>query len=346
MPIFPISSTVYQPEFRKSTREYLEVCSEPVDDFEQLPYRSFEELIRLGLRRSAPVPSHLSSRGSFFLNDSNGQRMAVFKPSLKAGNEALAYALDQGAFLGHYEIPKTVLIRLRHEAFGGDALGSAQQFIPDAYRLGELEPQVYTSIGQQEWEKLNFRLISGSTDWDEGTVLFRAGRLYLIESSDDFAGQKEQRQYVNPWVKHPKAHMPLSDSEASFLHHLDIKQVMLVFEQSALANEQADPRLKVSVDQYLTQVLRLYLAKLAGKYKLTQAEWFAIMTPKRSGNGKLYPGELESIYDKYIAKIANQSENWRQASGKIKWLTIHDELEKSVIEQIKKRRIHRPAFHV
>ncbi|MEI6805348.1 MAG: hypothetical protein WCK49_02440 [Myxococcaceae bacterium] len=347
--------------YNKEARQFLETYSGPIDSFYELPYRTFEEELRLGLQKAAPAPTKHGVNGSFFLSDSGGRRAAIFKPmnmeagapknhrlaassniqfrdsilpGQGAGNEVLAYELDKQAFGGRYEIPKTILVRLRHEAFEGEELGSAQQFVPDARSLSELHALEIDAISQKEWEKLNFRLISGSTDAHMGNILVSEGKLFLIDSGDDFVGPEGQHQYYDPWTTHPKAHRLLSQQEYNFLHNIDIKKTMHVFEQTALSNEQTSPVLKVSKDKYLTQVTRLYLAKLVGKYRLTQAEWFDIMTPKRGLNGKIYPGQLETIYNKHVGD----------------WLKIHDALEIAVLEQLKKREktayeAH-PAFHV
>ena len=280
--------TLFQAPTRNTEpRQFLETYTGPIDIFEESHF-SKPSSLRGG---AADVAIQRASDADGLLRSARN-------------DDHLAYELDKKAFGGRYEI-------------------HAQQFIQNARPLSEMNSFEIDAISQKEWEKLNFRLISGNTDADMGNVLYSKGKLYLINTSNDFAGRTEQREYHNPWAAHPKSEQRLSLSECDFLHKIDIQKTMEVFEQT-----------ESSRDQYLTQITRLYLAKLVGKYRLTQTEWFAIMAPKKGLNGKIYPGQLESIYGKHAHN----------------WIKIHDELELAVCEQIKTRKKKgyeaHPAFHV
>lgn len=330
-------------------------------------HRTFAQELEIGLRNYAPKPTKTGVNGSFFLCDSLGKRIAIFKPmnmeaggrknhrldaahnvqfrnsilpGQGAGNEVLAYALDHQALGGRYEIPKTILVCLSHAAFEGQELGSAQQFISNARALSELSPEERARIPETEWAKLNFRLISGSTDAHLGNILYcdATQKLYLIDSGDDFVGEDGECQYYNPWTVEPRCNTPLSTSESSFLEHLDAGKIMQVFEQQALANEQAHPKLKVSVDKYLTQIIRLMLAKTAGHYQLSPAEWSGIMSSHRGPDRHIHRGDLEHIYDQYCRPYSKLYSTWKEASQVILWDPIQQELNNAARAQLEKRR--------
>lgn len=332
----------------------------------KLAPRSFAQELQIGLQYFAPVVTKTGVNGSFFLCDSRGQRAAIFKPmnmeagacknhrldpahnvqfrksilpGQGAGNEVLAYALDTGAFRNRYGIPKTSLLRLKHPAFEGEELGSAQAFVPNARPLSNMTVPERAQIPQQEWEKLNFRLISGSTDAHLGNILYcdATQKLYLIDSGDDFVGEDGECQYFNPWSAEPRCKNPMSRQESYWLEHLDIHATMNVFEQQALANEQANPLLKVSVDKYLTQVLRILLAQTTGRFKLTQAEWSSMMSSYRDHNGYSHSGPLEHIYDEYIRPHSKTRPNWREVSKLIDWKGVQRGLEIAARQQIANR---------
>lgn len=321
--------------------------------------QNFEEEIRRGLQYFQPTQTKTGVNGSFFVRDSSGNRYAVFKPmnmeagGLKnhrltrsqnvqfrksiapgqgAGNEVLAYALDKVGFARHYEIPKTILIRLTHPAFEGEELGSAQKFIAGSRPLSDMTPLERSCIPQQEWEKLNFRLISGSTDAHLGNVLYcdQTKKLYLIDSGDDFVGEEGECQYYNPWAAEERCNRPMSDAESDFLAKLNISEVMKAFEQQALLNEQASPVLKISNDKYLTQKLRLVLAKIAGQKKLSQAKWASLMGQYRDRNNIIHRSVLERAYDQHIKPYSGLHQPWREISCRINWTAIETDIKAAI----------------
>lgn len=316
---------------------------------------SFEQELILGLQRYAPQATKSGVNGSFFLCDSKGSRAAIFKPmnmeagakknhrldyfhnvqfrdsilpGQGAGNEVLAYALDSQAFGGRYGIPKTLLTRLTHAAFEGEEVGSAQVFLPDTRALADLTVYERSLIPVAEWEKLNFRLISGSTDAHFGNILFcnKTGKLYLIDSGDDFVGPEGQHQYYNPWALEPRCQLPMSESENHFLARIDIPNVMTVFEHQALFNQATHQRLEVSTEKYLTQYLRLILAKVVGQQKLTQSEWASMLSPRKGSDGLMHPGYLERIYSSLIQDRFHPGAHWRDAVRSINWDQINNQI--------------------
>lgn len=318
--------------------------------------RNFEQELYVGLYRFPPTPTKTGINGSFFLYDSKGQRLAIFKPmnmeagacknhrlrpsqnvqfrtsilpGQGAGNEVLAYELDRRAFAHHYQIPKTVLVRLTSLAFEGEEIGSAQEFITHARSLDKMTPWELDKIPQREWEKLNFRLISGSTDAHYGNILYcdSTQKLYLIDSGDDFVGEDGQCEYYNPWTQEPRCQQPMSAQESRFLSNLNIDEVMRSFRKQARINEQDVPTLKISLDKHLTQIIRLLLAKTVGHFQLTQAEWAQIM----------HQGSLERIYNQYVRPY------WK-TGGVINWNMVQKELEAAAHKQISKRRLEPLPF--
>lgn len=230
------------------------------------------------------------------------------------------------------------------QIFDKQALGGHYEISTDsnARALQEMTALERSCIPQREWEKLNFKLITGSSDAHGGNISYRVAtqKLHLTDTGSDFMGSEGQCQYYNPWVADPKARLKMSVSESCFLEKLDINQIMDIFEQGVP---------EISTDQYLTQILRLYLAKMAGKHKLTQAEWFQVMGPRMDPKGKVFPGNLDRIYKKYIAAQAEGFDNWREVAKRVPWHKIYDELEIAIAEQLQKRPKHpgvRPAFHV
>ncbi|MEI6791451.1 MAG: hypothetical protein WCK42_09755, partial [Myxococcaceae bacterium] len=312
-----------------------------------------------GLQCFGPTQTKTGVNGSFFLCDSSGHKSAIFKPmnmeaggvknhrltasqnvqfrksilpGQGAGNEALAYGLDKFAFGHHYEIPKTVLISLTHPAFEGRELGSAQKFLAGTCTLADLTPKEITDIPKHEWEKLNFRLISGSTDAHYGNILYSKTdrKLYLIDSGDDFVGEEGECQYWNPWAAEERCNQPMSDEESCFLRNLNISKVMEAFEWQAQFNEQASPVLKVSNDKYLTQILRLILAQAAGQNKLSQARWAFVMNPYRDPYGIVHRSPIEHIYDQYIRPYSGQPGNWKDISQMIDWKGVNKAIRAAI----------------
>lgn len=320
------------------------------------PPKTFEQELRLGLQYFAPVATKSGVNGSFFLCDSRGQRVAIFKPmnmeagakknhrldhahnvqfrksilpGQGAGNEVLASALDSKAFQQRYGIPKTTLIRLAHPAFEGEELGSVQQFIPNSCSLSSMTSQQRARIPQHEWEKLNFRLISGSTDAHLGNMLYceNTQKLHLIDSGDDFVGEEGECQYYNPWAAEHRCTQKMSQTEYSFLTNLNVQNVMKVFEEQALINEETDSKLRVTADKYLTQILRILLANTVGKHKLTQEQWARLMSPFRGAGGQLHRSALEKIYDLHIRPHSKKDLEWRKVYPSINWEEVKKSLE-------------------
>ncbi|MEI6805739.1 MAG: hypothetical protein WCK49_04445 [Myxococcaceae bacterium] len=317
--------------------------------------QTIEQNFQLALRQFPPVATKSGVNGSFFLCNLDGERAAIFKPmnmeaggpknhrldaahnvqfrnsilpGQGAGNEVLAYGLDSMAFGHHYGIPQTMLIRLTHPAFEGTELGSLQQFVPHAQSLADMTPADRARIPQHEWEKLNFRFISGSTDAHLGNILYCASskKLFLIDSGDDFVGEDGECQYYDPWAAEPRCQQKMSHEEYAFLRNLSPRDVICVFEKQALANKALDSRLKVSADKYLTQIIRLMLANTVGKFELTQNEWARIMSPYKDTLNILHRSPLEKIYDQHIRPYSKRYRTWVEAYEVINWERIREDL--------------------
>ena len=130
----------------------------------------------------------------------------------------------------------------------------------------------------------------------------------------------------------------MSLAECRFLEELNVRNVMYVFEKQALFNEQADPKLKVCVDKYLTQILRIILANTAGKYQLTQEQWSRMMSPYRGRDNIIHRSPLEKIYDQHIRPYSQRDPNWKEVSKMINWLQVREDLS------IAAAQIERPQF--
>ncbi|MES2504394.1 MAG: hypothetical protein V4534_05890 [Myxococcota bacterium] len=324
--------------------------------------------ITAGLAIHAPAPTKHGVNGSFFIRDKHGHRCAIFKPmnmeagmpknhrlgpgenvqfresilpGQGAGNEVLAYRLDRHAFEGRYGLPKTILIKLSHPAFEGEELGSAQVFLSNAKPLSDLTQAEREDIPMKEWQKLNFRLISGSTDAHFGNILYSTDdkKLYLIDSGDDFVGEKGQCQYYSPWAMMPKSNQLMTQDEYEFLSGLNVAEAMNVFAKAARANEEQCPTLKVSDDKYLTQILRLKLAKVAGQMKLTQAEWFDIMTRHRDRYNMPVASNMEEVYRHHIRNCIGDGETWQKSTERVNWRHIEQEFKALAQQRINRRRM-------
>lgn len=329
--------------------------------------KTFEQELVLGLQHFPPSQTKSGVNGSFFLSNSNGQRAAIFKPmnmeaggrknhrlaagqnvqfrdtilpGQGAGNEMLAFALNRDAFNYRYGIPYTTLICLTHPAFEGVELGSAQAFISQSKPLCDMTPQERAQIPQQEWEKLNFRLISGSTDAHLGNMLYcyATKMLYLIDSGDDFVGEAGQHEYYNPWAVEPRCSQPMSLQESNFLENLNISNIMTLFEKQALINAQIHSHLKVSVDKYLTQLSRLLLAQTVGKLKLTQYEWARLMNRYKGPDGLIHRSALEHIYDDLVRPHSQSSTQWRVATKNVNWTNVAERFHQTCLSVLALRR--------
>jgi hypothetical protein len=333
----------------------------------QLASRTFEQELILGLQYFPPIQTKSGVNGSFFLCNSKGQRAAVFKPmnmeaggrknhrlepdknvqfrdtilpGQGAGNEMLAFALNRDAFHHRYGIPYTCLIQLAHPAFEGVELGSAQAFIAQTKPLCDMSPKERAMIPQQEWEKLNFRLISGSTDAHLGNMLYcyTTKQLYLIDSGDDFVGEDGQYEYYNPWAGETRCTQPMSLQESNFLENLDIASIMNVFERQALLNEQMHRHLKVSVDKYLTQITRLLLAKAVGRFKLNQYEWARLMNRYKGPDNLIHRSAIEVIYDEFVRPHSKDSTYWREATKNVNWAAVSERFHQTCLNVLGVRR--------
>ncbi len=318
---------------------------------------NFEQELARAITCNPPVSTKSGVNGSFLIMGPQGKPIAVFKPmnmetgmprnprmgpgrnvqfrdtilpGQGVGNEVLAYYLDHYGFGGRYGIAQTILVSVGHRAMSARLeLGSAQRFIPNAKPLADMSQAEIAQIPRVEWDKLNFRLITGSTDAHLGNILYcpSTRSIHLIDSGDDFVGVNGQHQYYNPWASLPMSYFKMSEGEYRFLANLDLNLAMTAFERCARNNEVASDILAVTSDKHLTQLLRLYLARVVGEMKLTQREWCSIMSRYRMPNGALYPSEIERIYDSWIRMHQNASTDWKKIVPKINWHKVVEDLK-------------------
>jgi hypothetical protein len=317
---------------------------------------NFERELADAITHSSPKPTKSGVNGSFFIIDRDGKPIAVFKPmnmetgmprnprmapdrnvqfrrtilpGQGVGNEVLAYYLDHHGFCGRYGIAQTMLVSVGHRDMSSKLeLGSAQRFIPNAKPLASMSQAEMAQIPRGEWDKLNFRLITGSTDAHLGNILYCpfTRSIHLIDSGDDFVGADGQCQYYNPWASIPMAYFRMSENEYRFLANIDLNSAITAFDACARNNELANDILRVSPDKYLTQLLRLYLARVVGEMRLTQYEWCCIMSRRRMQNGAISPSEIEKVYDSWIRIHQNSSTDWKKIVPRINWTAVVGDL--------------------
>ncbi len=328
---------------------------------------NFERELAGAIACNPPKPTKSGVNGSFLIIGPEGKPIAVFKPmnmetgmprnprmgagrnvqfrdtilpGQGAGNEVLAYYLDHYGLSGRYGIAQTILVSVGHKAMSSRLeLGSAQRFIPNARPLADMSQAEIAQIPRTEWDKLNFRLITGSTDAHLGNILYCANTrsIHLIDSGDDFVGADGQHQYYNPWTSTPMSHFKMSEGEYKFLANLDLNLAVTAFERCARNNEVANDILMVTPDKYLTQLLRLYLARVVGQMKLTQHEWASIMSRKRLPQGGTSRSDIEKIYDSWIRMHQHSSNDWKKIAAQVNWNKVLEDLRFVAQAQITRR---------
>lgn len=299
-----------------------------------------------------PKSTMTGTSGSFFLRNQQGNIIAVFKPmSMEpggylnnrgknrvlrssilpgqcAGNEVIACALDQ-ALEGRYQIPQTYLVALRHAGFGGSTekeIGSVQKFLPNTKPLSQLSEREMRAILRSEFDRLNFKLISGGTDAHFGNFLYdpKTLKLGIIDSGLDFLGEEDFGCMRNQaWITLPQASQPMAPEEYAALRNINVEEAMTAVRNQVEQNISMSPMLTMSKGKLLALQMRLELAKIAGEQELTQKEWHSILAPSRD--------ETESPYTQIFAnRIKPNFDN-------VNWASVRTELT-SEAQKIKKHR--------
>lgn len=247
------------------------------------------------------------------------------KPGQGAGNEVIAYALDR-ALGGRYGIPRTRLVELKHASFGSSKseLGSVQEFLPGMQSFQECSERELESIPRPEFDRLNFKLISGGTDGHYGNFLYDAEnkKLGLIDAGLDFVGEKDfQLMDVQYWTNLPQASRSMSLSEYAALKAINVEQTMEAVDHQVRQNAKKNPILQMKNDKMLALKMRLELAKIAGEEGLTQKQWFNVLATQKQGRLSPYV----EIFNKHI-KSKLTTRDWREDDQKIDWEQIRQEL--------------------
>lgn len=308
--------------------------------------------IQQGLAQNMPADPDEGLYGAkFYYNDQHleGKReIAVVKSKIDASrgknrlsitaeqtisNEALAYMFDKYALPRPYGVPETYLVEMPLQIGQEACLASVQRFVPRAKNLLKLRTSSKTSnlsaISSVAFEVLNYHFLTGNIDGNLENILWDEKSLFLIDNGFAFPGTTDQVNYRCDWTIFPQAHEKMSREEYDRLLAINIQHAMNVFENWALNNERMNSAFKFSPDKYITQMFRLELAKIVAKNKLSQYQWFRIMSNRNPetlqdiGIG----GELISIYDKYLQNSDPNETDWRKIATQINWNGVREEMD-------------------
>lgn len=237
-------------------------------------------------------------------------------PGKEVRNEVFAYALDQ-ALGGHYQVPETFLVRLKHAQFNPqrekrragwekiigkkasdwafaqkEELCSVQRFLGDMKSIqGIGADKGFAEINQfstlldsatpEAVAQFNFALIAGNSDGHLGNFLIPEELNNIVRIGLIDHGYS----FLNPKVDKLRvtpmmfdfAIKPMSDAEYAFLAAIDVDQVMGQMRQVAEEIRKTNKRLKFSENKLNALKARLILAKIAGEEELTQRQWYNIL---------------------------------------------------------------------
>lgn len=310
----------------------------------------------------APRETATGTTGSFYVKNFRGEVGGVFKlmsqepgaignermeakgginvsfrssiqPGQGAGNEVVAYALDQ-ALNGRYGIPRTQLVELKHVSLKSSKseLGSVQEFLPGMKPLNAADSGPFLeSIPRTEFDRFNFKLISGGTDGHYGNFLYNSTskKLGLIDAGLDFVGQADfQHMNQQYWTNLPQAEQLMSPEEYAALKNINTDNAMASVDVQVKSNVARSPILAMSNDKMLALKMRLELAKIAGEEGLTQKQWFDILAPPKYSNEPHYA----QIFTRFIKPELTDGE-WKADDQKIDWEQIRQELRKAAKQQ-------------
>lgn len=233
-----------------------------VDAKEGEPYNDLITEVREGLQVHDPELCEEGVNGTYFLRNTAGEIIAIFKPrdeegcspknpknsyqdaldfpqkkGIKIGEgaqrEVAAYLLDKET--GFANVPRTVMVALHHPIFDGNAvhslehglqlkIGSLQEFIPNDGSAEDLGPNFFSVQDTHRIGILDLRIFNN--DRHGGNMLVqRKGQGYkLIPIDHSFSLSDTLSTSWFDWLSWPQAKVPFDQRELDFIQAIDLEQ--------------------------------------------------------------------------------------------------------------------------
>jgi len=213
--------------------------------------------INSGLDSHSPELCEEGVNGTYFLRDTKGEIVAVFKPNDEQGDskhnpkksdddtpiskgivndiahrEVAAYLLDKDGFFG---VPKTFLVSTNHSSFKAEAkpkVGSVQEFINNDGSSSDFGPRLFPVDEVHKIGILDLRIFNA--DRHSGNVLVQqtdeSVKLIPIDhgfSLPPFASLSQASDNLRfEWMNWPQAKQPFSEAMKSFISRLTWRKIV------------------------------------------------------------------------------------------------------------------------
>jgi len=276
-PLVPFLWHLCQPSFKGSNFYFIQQYSfvEEEEDnnkaqdtfaLQKSEYEDKPELLKRveeGLKYYTPELCEEGVNGSYFLRDTEGKIIAIFKPTDEEGDsqnnpkrseenesfvhrgilpgkqairEVVAYLLDKE------QIPQTMMVTLQHPSFqtkeGASKTGSLQEFVENEGASWDVGPNRFPIDQVHQIGVLDMRIFNN--DRHGGNILMRRtpeGELQLVPIDHGLCLSSTLDRAWFEWLHWPQTKEPFNDRVKKFIQEIDVERDAALLRENGFEEE-------------------------------------------------------------------------------------------------------------